>query len=343
MKILSINEIHNNSKEMKSQVYKFSLHNKYSAGFRISNNNFVNIFKKSKFSINKSHKIFTIGSCFAREIENKLNELEFNIVNFDFSLPDKYKLGGRWAFNEEYKKLGFTQESERSILNKYSIRSMIDAIDISFKINDIKIVDYLIELQGKFYNPYQHFNIGMGLNDAEILFKKCMTQYKMVELVDFVIITLGQTELWRDKQTEKFINGAPPTLGFHKDSSRFEFVMPELVDVKNDLDSLINLIKDKNPGARIILTVSPVPLSRTFAPEDSITSNIRSKSTLLVLAREMADKFEYIDYFPSYEMVTHSNRNWAIEPDMVHVMPRCVDLVVSEFVKSYLDDDLNTR
>ena len=252
-----------------------------------------------------------------------------------YSLPEKYRIGGRWPNNEEYRKKGLTTENKRSILNKYSIRSMIDAIQISSRLDKIDIENFLIEHNGKYLNPYQHLPLPLDKSEAIELFFTSMAQFKKISESELFIITLGQTELWFDKNTRKYINGSPPTLGHNKTDSRFELHIPNISEVMEDLRELVCIIKDRSATAQIILTVSPVPFSRTFSPEDAITSNSLSKSMLLIAARDLADRLDYVDYYPSYEMVTSSNRAWAYEPDMVHVMPRCVEQVVTQFIEDY--------
>jgi hypothetical protein len=335
MKKIELSKVLVNASKLKFQVFKNTA-NKFSAGNRIANNNFVNIYKEPKFKISKETKIFTLGSCFAREIEEKLHSSGLIIMNMNYSLPEKYRITGRWVNNEEYRKHGLTTESERSILNKYSIRSMIDAIQIAARLEKIDIEKYLIEYNGKFLNPYQHLPLPLDKNEAIELFLTSMEQFKKVSDSDLFIITLGQTELWYDNNTRKYINGTPPTLGYDKNYSRFELHIPSMSEVMEDLRELICILKDRSAAAQIILTVSPVPFSRTFSPEDAITSNSLSKSMLLIAARDLADKLDYVDYYPSFEMVTSSNRSWAYEPDMVHVMPRCVEQVVSHFIEDYI-------
>ena len=335
MKRIELSKVLVNASTLKFQVFK-NTPNILSAGNRIANNNFVKIFKEPKFKIGKETKIFTLGSCFAREIEERLHSSGLRIMNMNYSLPEKYRISGRWLNNDEYRKNGLTTENERSILNKYSIRSMIDAIQIATRLDKIDIEKYLIEQNGKFLNPYQHLPLPLDKSEAIELFLTSMAQFKKVSDSELFVITLGQTELWFDNNTRKYINGSPPTLGHNKNDSRFELHIPNISEVMEDLRELVCIIKDRSAIAQIILTVSPVPFSRTFSPEDAITSNSVSKSMLLIAARDLADKLDYVDYYPSFEMVTSSNRSWAYEPDMVHVMPRCVEQVVSHFIEDYI-------
>ena len=91
MKKIELLKVLENASTLKYQVYK-NTPNIFSAGNRISHNDFVKIFKKAKFKIEKKSEIFTIGSCFAREIEEKLHIAGMKIINMDYSLPEKYRM-----------------------------------------------------------------------------------------------------------------------------------------------------------------------------------------------------------------------------------------------------------
>jgi hypothetical protein len=51
---------------------------------------------------------------------------------------------------------------------------------------------------------------------------------------------------------------------------------------------------------------------------------------------ELASRYEYVDYFPSYELVVNSPRLLAWEADMMHVNHKMVAHVMQTFMRSYL-------
>ena len=58
--------------------------------------------------------------------------------------------------------------------------------------------------------------------------------------------------------------------------------------------------------------------------------------TLRAAAQELRDKYDYVDYFPSYEMVMNSPRELAWGDDQLHVRAPMVEHVVGHFMKSYV-------
>jgi hypothetical protein len=88
--------------------------------------------------------------------------------------------------------------------------------------------------------------------------------------------------------------------------------------------------------AKMIITTSPVPLHATFTNRDVICANQYSKSTLLSAAVELASNHDWIDYYPSYEMVMGTARDLAWLEDGVHVKPALIDQVIGRFTQAYL-------
>src|SRR3546814_5220395 len=65
-----------------------------------------------------------------------------------------------------------------------------------------------------------------------------------------------------------------------------------------------------------LLTVSPVPLIATYEPEHVLCATTYSKSVLRVAATMLARGREWVDYYPSYEIITGSyNRSVYYESD----------------------------
>jgi hypothetical protein len=86
---------------------------------------------------------------------------------------------------------------------------------------------------------------------------------------------------------------------------------------------------------RFIVTVSPVPLASTFKDQDVVVANGGSKATLRAVAEELHRRYDFVDYFPSYEFVTNSPRSLAWAEDQLHVAAPMVARITETFVKLY--------
>jgi tetratricopeptide (TPR) repeat protein len=97
----------------------------------------------------------------------------------------------------------------------------------------------------------------------------------------------------------------------------------------------LDLIKELNPDADILITVSPVPLDATFTDEDVITANLHSKSVLRSTVGEIVADNPKIGYFPSYESIMLT-RDWSVyEADLRHVTDEAVGQLVIDLSGSY--------
>ncbi|MGD9543895.1 MAG: GSCFA domain-containing protein [Methylocystis sp.] len=123
------------------------------------------------------------------------------------------------------------------------------------------------------------------------------------ETLDVFVFTLGLTELWRSREDGAAFPLCPGVSGGEYSSARHEFVNLGVDDVVSDMTAFIERLRGVNPGARIILTVSPVPLVATAEPRHVLMSTMYSKSALRVACDMLARAQDQVAYFPSYEIV----------------------------------------
>jgi len=90
----------------------------------------------------------------------------------------------------------------------------------------------------------------------------------------------------------------------------------------------------------VILTVSPVPLAATFEDRSVLVSTTYSKAALRVAAEAVIRRHDWVDYFPSYEIITGSPTGGLYYgPDDREVNPLGVAHVMRLFQRHYIDGD----
>lgn len=159
----------------------------------------------------------------------------------------------------------------------------------------------------------------------------------LFDAADVFIITLGLSEIWYDEVTGGVFWRAVPQDKY--DPSRHKFRVSTVAENKANILKIIALIKKHKPQARIIFTLSPIPLVATFRPNSCITSNSVSKAVLRAALdealREAPDRSS-LYYWPSYEIVTDVFANrWR--RDRRHVDPRILDFIMAVFMKVWCD------
>ena len=129
---------------------------------------------------------------------------------------------------------------------------------------------------------------------------------KIFETTDVFVITFGLSEIWYDAETGGTFWRAVPMKAY--DPERHKFRVCSHQETLAALFKIYRLIR-KHTKAKIVFTLSPIPLFATFRPQSCITANAASKAVL----RSALDEFfrsEQVSsdpdcfYFPAYEMVT---------------------------------------
>lgn len=123
------------------------------------------------------------------------------------------------------------------------------------------------------------------------------------ETLDVFVFTLGLTEAWRSRGDGVVFPLCPGVAGGQFSPKKHEFINLGVEDVVGDMTTFISQLRRVNPRAKVILTVSPVPLVATAEPRHVLVSTIYSKSALRVACEQITRLFENVAYFPSYEIV----------------------------------------
>jgi hypothetical protein len=248
---------------------------------RIRNEIIFPIFSpKFALAFSPGTKVFTIGSCFARNIEEALRLLGARLPTADFAAP---KSEWPWRPNgllNEYNPATINQRILFALENKpFPVETIVPCgkrfADLLLPA-DVEL-KRAIERRGEIARVYNH------LATSEVL-----------------IITLGLIETWFDQETKLYLNRMPPYGFASKNPNRFIFKRLDVYDCMPLLESACDALQQT--GAKIIFSVSPVPLQTSLSGDDCVTANEYSKSVLRVCPHRLAKRLN-VDYFPSYEIV----------------------------------------
>ena len=155
------------------------------------------------------------------------------------------------------------------------------------------------------------------------------------EQTDLFIMTLGLSEIWFDKRTGDALWRAVPSSLF--DENVHGFRVSSHQENYENLAKIVSLIRTAKPRAKIVFTVSPVPLMATFRPISCLTASSVSKSILRSavdqLLRDHASDSNLF-YFPSYEIV----KEFFVDPyqeDNRHPKDEVVRFIMETFERHY--------
>jgi hypothetical protein len=148
------------------------------------------------------------------------------------------------------------------------------------------------------------------------------------------VFTMGLTESWRNQDSGMEYALCPGTAAGRFDPARHTFVNHGFAALLTDMRAALRLLYRANPRLSVLLTVSPVPLTATASGQHVLTATSQSKSVLRAVAGELAARLPQVDYFPSYEIITHpafGGRFYA--PNLREVRPEGVDHVMTCFFR----------
>ena len=115
---------------------------------------------------------------------------------------------------------------------------------------------------------------------------------------------MGLTESWAHKETGEVYAVCPGTAAGTFDKTQHVFTNADYPSILEDMEFVIEFIRRINPKIRFLLTVSPVPLVATASDQHVLPATIYSKSVLRAVAGKLEKTFPFVDYFPSYEIVS---------------------------------------
>ncbi len=159
---------------------------------------------------------------------------------------------------------------------------------------------------------------------------------RLFEEATLVVFTLGLTEAWVHRQTGTVYPTAPGTVAGTHDPSVFAFKNFDYLEVLRDLRRIRRRLKAKQPKVRMLVTVSPVPLTATASDQHVLAATTYSKSVLRAAAGTFASEHEDVDYFPSYEIIAGIQaRGFFYENNLRSVASEGVKVVMSTFFDAH--------
>lgn len=249
-----------------------------------------------KFRIVPKDRVVTFGSCFAEHFSRALVGRGWGWTDFE---PPPVTLDAEMA-----RQFNYGVFSARTG-NIYSARMMQQWLE--WAVGAAAVPDIVWEKDGRFYDPFRPAIEPEGFaSPEELRASRELTLEALARAVrdcTVFVFTLGLTECWRDIDNFEYAV-CPGTVAGRFDASRHRFVNQSSREVVTSMREVLRILEEANPNIRVLLTVSPVPLTATASGEHVLVATSRSKSVLRAAADVIADENRRVDYFPSYEIIT---------------------------------------
>lgn len=270
-------------------------------------------------------RIAAAGSCFAQHIGRHLRDSGFRYL--DVEPPPSALRRERWS---EY---GYGMYSAR-YGNVYSPRQLLQLLrralgefrpqEVAWERGDGYVDPFRPTIEPE---PYSCVDEVVACRESHL-----RAVSRLFEQTDVFVFTLGLTEAWVAKGDEAVFPVCPGTQGGVFDPDRHRFVNFSYPQIRADMEAFIQRARAINGEMRFLLTVSPVPLTATATSRQVVVATTYSKSVLRAVAGYLEEKYAYVDYFPSYEIISsHPMRGALYGAGMRSVAAAGVEHVMAQF------------
>ncbi|CAN7210284.1 GSCFA domain-containing protein [Rhizobium sp. LjRoot254] len=282
-----------------------------------------------KFVLRPSDRITVAGSCFAQHVGRNLKAQGFDVLDKEpppeFLSEDVARTFGYGIYSGRYG-------------NIYTARQLVQLIKDSadgvtreedFWWRGERVFDALrpnVEPDGLESVEEAVLHRRQHLSKVQALFGE----------TDVMIFTLGLTEAWESVESGIAYPTCPGVIAGAFDQSKCRFVNYDFNAVLADMVEVRALLKAINPDMKLLLTVSPVPLTATASGRHVLVATTYSKSVLRAVCGSLSGMFDDVDYFPSYELIASpAARGFFYEPNLRSINRNGVALVMSQFLKAH--------
>ncbi|WMS43685.1 GSCFA domain-containing protein [Acuticoccus sp. MNP-M23] len=279
-----------------------------------------------KFTIGRDEAVATAGSCFAQHVMRHLAASGFNTLVAE-EAPAIHRTNGGAHFH-----YGVFSTRSGNVYTARQLRQLFARAAGEFvpETNAWETAEGFIDPFRPSVGPF----LSLAELEADRAYHLSRVRAMMADLSVFVF-TLGLTEGWMDRDGAVFPL-APGVSGGTYDPARHTMKNFTVDETVADMRAALAALRAVNPAARVILTVSPVPLMATAEDRHVLASTTYSKAVLRVAAQMLSDADERVDYFPSYEIITAPQvRGRYYGPDARAVTEAGVSHVMGVFLKHY--------
>jgi hypothetical protein len=284
------------------------------------------------FVISHSDRIVTAGSCFAQHIARYLRQRGYHFLETETAhpilSPDLAAAYGYGVYSARYG-------------NVYTARQMLQLLRRAY--GRLQPVDDIWEEDGRFFDPFRP-NIQPGGYATRGEYEADRRQHfaavrRALEELDYFLFTLGLTECWVSLPDGAVYPLCPGTVAGRFDPEHHGYLNQTVEDVSADMTAFIRELRQINPQAKIILSVSPVPLAATAEDRHVLVATTYSKAVLRVAA-EVISQLADVCYFPAYEIITGAfSRGAYFASDLRSIREEGVQHVMDVFFRHICEDE----
>ena len=254
---------------------------------------------KSEFLLSHQHKVLLMGSCFAQEVGQRLQNDKFNCLLNPFGIL--------------YNPASICKSLERIVAGTL------------FTENDL-------QKQGEIFFSWMHhsdFSATTEKETLQLMNTSLQEANAMLHELDVLVLTFGTNRCYKWKESGEIVGNC------HKvPESQFEVVDLSINEMVGMLTETLGKLWEINPKLQVIFTVSPIRYAKYGFHGSQL-----SKASLLLLCHEVANVSSgRAQYFPAYEIMMDELRDYRFyADDLVHPSSLAVQYVYERFTSCFVD------
>ena len=254
--------------------------------------------QKPGFTINHTHRLVSIGSCFSENIGQRFSNYKFNInIN---------------PFGQQYNPASIAQAIERLL-------------------NPVSYTEKDLVLHNQQYHSFHHHGsfskstaeeTSLGINNS---LHKASEDLKKATVL---FLTFGTAHFFKLNETGAIVSNCHKFPG-----TMFNQQLMSPNEITAVLQPVLDKLKQQNPNIKVILTVSPVRYFAFGAYQNSV-----SKAHLFTAINALQQSHPECYYFPAYELVMDDLRDYRFfADDMLHPNQQAIDYVWESLANTFFD------
>ena len=249
-----------------------------------------------RFEMSAKNKVVTFGSCFAQHIGRALKNRGFNWLCTE-DVPDGMNEASCREFNYNVFSARTGNIYTTSLLKQWT----------EWALGKKRPPKEIWEQDGRYFDPFRPRVEPDGFeSSAEVTASRELAIGAFstaIREADFFVFTLGLTESWFHRKRGYEYPMCPGTAAGTYDAALHHFVNQPFALIYKNLIRTMGMMRRVNRRLRFILTVSPVPLTATNSGRNVIVATMASKSILRAVTDQIVSELDWVDYFPSYEII----------------------------------------
>lgn len=259
---------------------------------------------KQEADITYESRVMMFGSCFSENIGNRLDQLKFNVSNNPLGI-----LFNPCSIKESIRRIA---EKRRFVSDDLFCR---DGVWNSFHL----------------HSKFAQLNEEAFLQNAN---RQVEAAHLFLQNATHIFITLGTAWIYELSNTRQIVANC------HKEPQEM-FIRRRIgiEECSQALRDTVAAIRQVNPNASIIFTVSPIRHWKDGAHDNQI-----SKSTLLLATEKIREEEPSVHYFPAYEIMMDELRDYRFyAEDMIHPNDLAIQYIWEKFTSyGFSEETLNT-